>query len=119
MERAPNSKRQATGNSNAMCAAWGPMQQAGAAAMTMLAAAAAKRWNVEAILTSAVRAPHSAGAASSLGGIEAASAHRESLPGAVAAGLSLRRTWTYSAMANIRMTTDSTTTDAAAMTGVT
>jgi hypothetical protein len=48
-----------------------------------------------------------------------ASAHRESLPRAVTASLSLRRTWTYSAMTNIRMTTDSTTTDAAAMTGVT
>jgi isoquinoline 1-oxidoreductase subunit beta len=38
---------QATGNSNAVRAAWGPMRQAGATARTMLVAAAAKRWNVD------------------------------------------------------------------------
>jgi isoquinoline 1-oxidoreductase beta subunit len=38
---------QATGNSNAMRAAWTPMRQAGAVARTMLVAAAAKRWNVD------------------------------------------------------------------------
>ena len=38
---------QATGNSNAIRAAWQPMRQAGAAARTMLVAAAAKRWNVD------------------------------------------------------------------------
>src|SRR5262249_29387702 len=38
---------QATGNSNAIRAAWQPLRQAGAAARTMLVAAAAKRWNVE------------------------------------------------------------------------
>jgi isoquinoline 1-oxidoreductase subunit beta len=38
---------QATGNSNAMRGAWKPLRQAGAAARTMLVAAAAKRWNVE------------------------------------------------------------------------
>jgi isoquinoline 1-oxidoreductase beta subunit len=38
---------QATGNSNAMRAAWQPMRQAGATARTMLIAAAAKRWTVD------------------------------------------------------------------------
>jgi isoquinoline 1-oxidoreductase subunit beta len=38
---------QATGNSNAMTAAWTPMRQAGAVARTMLLSAAAKRWNVD------------------------------------------------------------------------
>jgi isoquinoline 1-oxidoreductase beta subunit len=38
---------QATGNSNAMRAAWQPLRQAGAVARTMLAAAAAERWNVD------------------------------------------------------------------------
>jgi isoquinoline 1-oxidoreductase beta subunit len=38
---------QATGNSNAIRGAWQPMRQAGAAARTMLIAAAAKRWNVD------------------------------------------------------------------------
>jgi isoquinoline 1-oxidoreductase subunit beta len=38
---------QATGNSNAVRAAWQPLRQAGAAARTMLVAAAAKRWNVD------------------------------------------------------------------------
>jgi isoquinoline 1-oxidoreductase beta subunit len=38
---------QATGNSNAMRGGWKPLRQAGAAARTMLVAAAAKRWNVE------------------------------------------------------------------------
>jgi isoquinoline 1-oxidoreductase beta subunit len=38
---------QATGNSNAVRAAWQPMRQAGAVARTMLVAAAAKRWNVD------------------------------------------------------------------------
>jgi isoquinoline 1-oxidoreductase beta subunit len=38
---------QATGNSNAIRAAWQPLRQAGAAARTMLVAAAAKRWNVD------------------------------------------------------------------------
>jgi isoquinoline 1-oxidoreductase beta subunit len=38
---------QATGNSNAIRAAWQPLRQAGATARTMLVAAAAKRWNVE------------------------------------------------------------------------
>jgi isoquinoline 1-oxidoreductase subunit beta len=38
---------QATGNSNAIRAAWQPLRQAGAIARTMLVAAAAKRWNVE------------------------------------------------------------------------
>jgi isoquinoline 1-oxidoreductase subunit beta len=37
---------QATGNSNAIRAAWQPLRQAGAVARTMLVAAAAKRWNV-------------------------------------------------------------------------
>jgi isoquinoline 1-oxidoreductase subunit beta len=39
---------QATGNSNAVRAAWQPLRQAGAIARTMLVAAAAKRWNVDA-----------------------------------------------------------------------
>ena len=39
---------QATGNSNAVRAAWQPLRQAGATARTMLVAAAAKRWNVDA-----------------------------------------------------------------------
>jgi isoquinoline 1-oxidoreductase beta subunit len=38
---------QATGNSNAMRAAWQPLRQAGAMARTMLVSAAAKRWNVD------------------------------------------------------------------------
>jgi isoquinoline 1-oxidoreductase subunit beta len=38
---------QATGNSNAVRGAWQPLRQAGAAARTMLIAAAAKRWNVD------------------------------------------------------------------------
>jgi isoquinoline 1-oxidoreductase beta subunit len=38
---------QATGNSNAIRAAWQPMRQAGATARTMLASAAAKRWKVD------------------------------------------------------------------------
>src|ERR1700677_56537 len=38
---------QATGNSNAIRAAWQPMRQAGAVARTMLVSAAAKRWNVD------------------------------------------------------------------------
>jgi len=38
---------QATGNSNAMRAAWQPLRQAGATAKTMLVSAAAKRWNVD------------------------------------------------------------------------
>jgi isoquinoline 1-oxidoreductase subunit beta len=38
---------QATGNSNAVRAAWQPLRQAGASARTMLVAAAAKRWNVD------------------------------------------------------------------------
>src|SRR6202045_144998 len=38
---------QATGNSNAIRAAWQPLREAGAAARTMLVAAAAKRWRVD------------------------------------------------------------------------
>jgi isoquinoline 1-oxidoreductase beta subunit len=38
---------QATGNSNAMRAAWQPLRQAGAIARTMLVSAAAKKWKVE------------------------------------------------------------------------
>jgi isoquinoline 1-oxidoreductase beta subunit len=38
---------QATGNSNAIRAAWKPLRQAGATARVMLIAAAAKRWNVD------------------------------------------------------------------------
>src|ERR1700730_8569213 len=38
---------QATGNSNAIRAAWQPMRHAGATARTMLIAAAAKRWTVD------------------------------------------------------------------------
>src|SRR5438552_316587 len=38
---------QATGNSNAIRAAWLPLRQAGATARTMLVSAAAKRWNVD------------------------------------------------------------------------
>src|SRR5260370_10910426 len=38
---------QATGNSNAICASWQPLRQAGATARTMLVSAAAKRWNVD------------------------------------------------------------------------
>jgi len=38
---------QATGNSNAMRAAWQPLRQAGATARAMLVAAAAKRWNAD------------------------------------------------------------------------
>jgi isoquinoline 1-oxidoreductase subunit beta len=38
---------QATGNSNAIRGAWQPLRTAGAAARTMLVAAAAKRWNVD------------------------------------------------------------------------
>ncbi len=39
---------QATGNSNAMRGAWKPLREAGAAARTMLVAAAANRWGVDA-----------------------------------------------------------------------
>jgi len=39
---------QVTGNSNAVRASWQPLRQAGAIARTMLVAAAAKRWNVDA-----------------------------------------------------------------------
>jgi isoquinoline 1-oxidoreductase subunit beta len=38
---------QATGNSNAIRAAWQPLRQAGAVARTMLVSAAAQRWNVD------------------------------------------------------------------------
>src|SRR6267142_1073521 len=38
---------QATGNSNAVRAAWQPLREAGAIARTMLISAAAKRWNVD------------------------------------------------------------------------
>jgi isoquinoline 1-oxidoreductase subunit beta len=38
---------QATGNSNAVRAAWQPLRQAGAIARTVLVSAAAKRWNVD------------------------------------------------------------------------
>ena len=38
---------QATGNSNAIRAAWEPLRQAGATARAMLISAAAKRWNVD------------------------------------------------------------------------
>jgi isoquinoline 1-oxidoreductase beta subunit len=38
---------QATGNSNAIRGAWGPLRQAGAIARTMLVWAAAKHWNVD------------------------------------------------------------------------
>ena len=38
---------QATGNSNAIRAAWQPLRQAGAIARAMLISAAAKRWNVD------------------------------------------------------------------------
>src|SRR6202030_1607090 len=38
---------QATGNSNAVRAAWQPLRQAGAVARTMLVSAAATRWNVD------------------------------------------------------------------------
>src|ERR1700746_3255051 len=38
---------QATGNSNAVRASWQPLRQAGAAARTMLVAAAAQRWSVD------------------------------------------------------------------------
>jgi isoquinoline 1-oxidoreductase beta subunit len=38
---------QATGNSNAIRAAWQPLRQAGATARTMLVATAARRWNVD------------------------------------------------------------------------
>src|SRR5882757_4939904 len=39
---------QATGNSNAIRGAWKPLREAGATARTMLIAAAAKRWNIDA-----------------------------------------------------------------------
>src|SRR5262245_29699420 len=39
---------QATGNSNAVRGAWQPLREAGAIARTMLIAAAAKKWNVDA-----------------------------------------------------------------------
>jgi isoquinoline 1-oxidoreductase subunit beta len=39
---------QATGNSNAMRGSWKPLREAGATARTMLVAAAAKRWGVDA-----------------------------------------------------------------------
>src|SRR3979411_2724963 len=39
---------QATGNSDAIRAAWQPLRRAGATARTMLVSAAAKRWNVNA-----------------------------------------------------------------------
>src|SRR5437660_2630726 len=38
---------QATGNSNAIRAAWQPLREAGAIARTMLVSAAVKRWNVD------------------------------------------------------------------------
>src|SRR5207244_11837998 len=38
---------QATGNSNAIRAAWQPLRQAGAIARTMLVTAAAKRWSID------------------------------------------------------------------------
>ena len=56
MEHAPPNEKlyanpllgvQATGNSNAIRGAWQPLRQAGATARTMLASAAAKRWNVD------------------------------------------------------------------------
>jgi isoquinoline 1-oxidoreductase beta subunit len=56
LEHAPPNERlyanpllgvQATGNSNAIRGAWKPLREAGAAARTMLVAAAAKRWNVD------------------------------------------------------------------------
>ena len=46
---------QATGNSNAVRGSWQPLRQAGAAARTMLIAAAAKRWKVD---PSSCRAEH-------------------------------------------------------------
>ena len=46
---------QATGNSNAVRGSWQPLRQAGAAARTMLIAAAAKRWKVD---SSSCRAEH-------------------------------------------------------------
>lgn len=55
LEHAPPNERlyanpllgvQATGNSNAIRGAWQPLRQAGAAARSMLVAAAAKRWSV-------------------------------------------------------------------------
>jgi isoquinoline 1-oxidoreductase beta subunit len=46
---------QATGNSNAIRAAWGPLRQAGATARVMLIAAAAQRWKVDPSLCRAER----------------------------------------------------------------
>lgn len=46
---------QATGNSNAIRGAWQPLRHAGAAARTMLVAAAAQRWNVDAATCRAER----------------------------------------------------------------
>ena len=46
---------QATGNSNAIRGAWQPLREAGAVARTMLVAAAAQRWNVDAASCGAER----------------------------------------------------------------
>ena len=45
---------QATGNSNAIRGAWKPLRLAGATARTMLIAAAAQRWNVDALFDAVV-----------------------------------------------------------------
>src|SRR4051812_37778251 len=77
---------QATGNSNAMRGAWQPLRQAGAAARTMLVAAAAKRWIVDPASCRAQRGEvlHASTGRSATYGDLAASAARMPVPENVA-----------------------------------
>ncbi len=77
---------QATGNSNAVRAAWQPLRQAGAIARTMLVSAAAKRWNVDPASCRAQRGEvlHAPTGRSAKYGDLAADAARMSVPETVA-----------------------------------
>src|SRR5438477_4911230 len=77
---------QATGNSNAMRAAWQPLREAGATARIMLMAAAAKRWNVDPASCHAQRGEvlHAATGRSAKYGDLAADAARMTVPETVA-----------------------------------
>jgi isoquinoline 1-oxidoreductase beta subunit len=77
---------QATGNSNAIRGAYQPLRQAGAAARTMLVAAAAKRWNVDSASCRAQRGQvlHTSTGRSASYGELAADAARMPLPENVA-----------------------------------
>ena len=76
---------QATGNSNAIRGAWQPLRQAGAAARTMLVAAAAQRWNVDPASCRAQRGEvlHSASGRRAKYGELAADAARMPVPASV------------------------------------